>query len=158
MYNDNYPPWAHIPAQGPNLQSKTPALTDTGPEPLVIDIEDATEDNENYRTTVWTGTHMQLTLMSIDIGDDIGLEKHAETDQFLRIEEGEGVIMMGDTETELDFRRRVKEDYATIIPAGKWHNLLNIGTKPIKLYSIYAPPEHPKGTVHKTKADDPDHR
>lgn len=127
-------------------------LTDYGPEPFVINIEEATEQNNAYRTTLWTGTHLQLTLMSINVGEDIGLEVHPHLDQFIRIEEGEGLVKMGNSENNLDFQRRVYDDFAFIIPAGKWHNLINTGNKPIKLYSIYAPPEHPHGTVHETKA------
>ncbi|NMA82722.1 MAG: cupin domain-containing protein [Epulopiscium sp.] len=128
-------------------------LQDYGPKPFVIDIEDATMQNNNFRTALWTGTYIQLTLMSINVGDEIGLEMHPDIDQFIRIEEGEGMVMMGDFEDNLDFQMRVDDDYIIIIPAGKWHNLINIGNQPIKLYSIYAPPQHPHGTVHETKFD-----
>ncbi|HOE57497.1 MAG TPA: cupin domain-containing protein, partial [Bacillota bacterium] len=80
-------------------------------------------------------------------------EIHTSVDQFIRIEAGQGIVKMGDREDRLDFQKRVYNDYAIFIPAGKWHNLINTGNKPIKLYSIYAPPQHPRGTVHKTKAD-----
>lgn len=126
---------------------------DSGPEPFVIDIEDAAEDNSFFRVALWTGQYLQLTIMSINVGEDIGLEMHPDVDQFIRIEEGRGLIMMGDNQNALNFQRRVSEDYAIIIPAGKWHNLINTGNRPLKLYSIYAPPEHPKGTIHKTKAE-----
>ena len=91
--------------------------------------------------------------MSINVGEDIGLEIHPEIDQFIRIEEGQGVVKMGERKDRLNFQRKVYDDFAFIIPACTWHNLINTGNKPIKLYSIYAPPQHPKGTVHKTKAD-----
>ena len=129
-------------------------LKDYGPNPFTVDIEDATKQNTNFRTALWTGTHLQLTLMSINVGDDIGLENHPKIDQFIRIEEGEALVMMGDSKDNLNFRRRIGDDDIVIIPAGKWHNLINIGQKPLKLYSIYAPPQHPKGTIHKTKSDD----
>ena len=90
--------------------------------------------------------------MSINVGEDIGLEVHQNLDQFIRIEEGEGLVKMGDSKYNLDFQRKVYDDFAFIIPAGKWHNLINTGDKPIKLYSIYAPPQHPHGTVHETKS------
>lgn len=151
------PVWANIPAKGSSLHAQVNRFADRGPEPFVVDIEDAAEDNRNFRTTLWTGTHMQLTLMSIDVNDDIGLERHMGVDQFLRIEEGEGVVMMGDSQDNLNIRRRVDDDYAILVPAGTWHNLINTGNKPLKLYSLYSPPEHPKGTVHRTKADDPGH-
>jgi len=126
---------------------------DYGPEPFVVDIEEATLENNNYRTTLWTGNYMQLTLMSINVGEEIGLEVHPDLDQFLRIEEGQGIVLMGDKKDNLDFQENVYDDFAFIIPAGKWHNLINIGNEPLKLYSIYAPPQHPHSTVHKTRAD-----
>ncbi|WP_423739198.1 cupin domain-containing protein [Clostridium thermarum] len=128
-------------------------LKDYGPEPFVINIEEATKQNDNFRTALWTGNHLQLTLMSIPVGGEIGLEIHPDLDQFIRIEEGQGIVQMGDRKENLNFRERVYDDYIFIIPAGKWHNLINTGNKPIKLYSIYAPPQHPYGTVHVTKAD-----
>lgn len=128
-------------------------LKDYGPQPFVINIEEATKQNNNFRTALWTGNHLQLTLMSIGVGEDIGLEIHPNLDQFIRIEEGQGTVMMGESQYNLNFQRNVYEDFAFIIPAGTWHNLINTGNKPIKLYSIYAPPQHPFGTVHKTKAD-----
>jgi predicted heme/steroid binding protein/mannose-6-phosphate isomerase-like protein (cupin superfamily) len=130
------------------IQSK-----DSGPEPFVINIDEATKQNNTYRTALWTGSHLQLTLMSIKVGEDIGLEVHPNLDQFIRVEEGQGLVKMGDSKFNLDFQRDVYDDFAFIIPAGKWHNLINTGDTPIKLYSIYAPPQHPRGTVHVTKAD-----
>lgn len=128
-------------------------LRDFGPEPFSIDIEDATENNRNFRTTLWTGDHLQLTLMSLNPGEDIGLEMHPDTDQFVRIEEGSGIVRMGNNEDISDFNAEVKSDDIFIVPAGKWHNLINTGTKPLKLYSIYAPPEHAMGTIHRTKEE-----
>jgi len=132
-------------------------LGDYGPCPFVVNIEKATLQNNNFRIALWTGKYLQLTLMSINPGDDIGLEIHTDHDQFIRIEQGEGLVMMGDSKYNLDFQRRVYDDYAIFIPAGKWHNLINTGCKPLKLYSIYAPPEHPHGTIHKTKKDAEEH-
>ncbi len=126
-------------------------LRDYGPEPFVVDIEDATKQNSYFRTALWTGKYLQLTLMSINVGEDIGLEMHPDVDQFIRIEEGQGLTVMGDTRDNLNFQRRVSDDHIIIIPAGKWHNIINTGTRPLKLYSIYAPPEHPHGTVQRTK-------
>jgi mannose-6-phosphate isomerase-like protein (cupin superfamily) len=127
-------------------------LKDYGPKPFVVNIEEVTKQNNNFRTTLWTGEHLQLTLMSIKAGEEIGLEIHPDLDQFIRIEEGQGLVKMGDKKDRLDFQEKVYDDFAFIIPAGKWHNLVNTGNKPLKLYSIYAPPQHPKGTVHETKA------
>lgn len=127
-------------------------LRDYGPEPFVVNINEAAKQNDNFRTALWTGPHLQLTLMSINVGEDIGLEIHPHLDQFLRIEEGQGIVKMGNSRNNLDFQRKVYDDFAIFIPAGTWHNLINTGNKPIKLYSIYAPPQHPRGTVHETKA------
>ncbi|OQB13630.1 MAG: Cupin domain protein [Firmicutes bacterium ADurb.Bin193] len=128
-------------------------IQDYGAQPFIVNIDKITKLNNTFRTALWTGKHLQLTLMSINVGDSIGLEIHPDLDQFICIEEGQGIVKMGDSKDNLDFQRKVFEDYAFIIPAGKWHNLINTGNKPIKLFSIYAPPQHPKGTVHKTKAD-----
>lgn len=128
-------------------------LIDYGPYPFVINIEKATEQNDYFRVALWTGEHLQLTLMSIDVGEDIGLEVHPNTDQFIRIEEGQGVALMGNSMDNLTFQANVYDDYAIFIPAGTWHNVVNTGNTPMKLYSIYAPPEHPHGTIHKTKKE-----
>lgn len=127
-------------------------LRDFGSKPFVINIEEATKQNRNFRTALWTGKHLQLTLMSINVGEDIGLEIHPNLDQFLRIEEGQGLVQMGKRRDRLDFQQRVYDNYVILVPAGTWHNLINTGRTPIKLYSIYAPPQHPFGTVHETKA------
>lgn len=127
-------------------------LKDYGTTPFVININEASKQNNTYRTALWTGKHLQLTLMSLEPGEDIGLEMHPNVDQFLRIEQGQGVTQMGKNKDQLDFRRNVQDDFAIFIPAGTWHNLTNTGNVPLKLYSIYAPPNHPFGTVHPTKA------
>lgn len=126
--------------------------TDYGPEPFVIDINKATLANDTYRTALWTGKNLQLTLMSINPNDDIGLEIHPDNDQFLRIEEGQGIVQMGSARNNLFYQQNIYSDYAILIPAGTWHNVINTGRTPMKIYSIYAPPHHPWGTVHQTKA------
>lgn len=126
-------------------------LKDYGPQPYVVDIDKATKQNNNYRTTLWTGNNLQLTLMSIKVGGDIGVEVHPVIDQFIRIESGQGIVQMGPNKNNLNFRRRVYDGSAIFVPAGTWHNVVNTGNKPLKLYSIYAPPQHPRGTVHATK-------
>ncbi|MCH5586184.1 cupin domain-containing protein [Shimazuella sp. AN120528] len=128
-------------------------LKDYGSKPFVVNINKAAKQNRTFRTALWTGKHLQVTLMSIKVGEDIGLEVHPNVDQFLRIEQGHGVVRMGDTKNNLYFKKRVADDDAIMVPAGTWHNVINTGNKPLKLYSIYAPPNHPFGTVHKTKAD-----
>ncbi|WP_421617924.1 cupin domain-containing protein [Brevibacillus sp. TJ4] len=130
----------------------TIALQDYGTRPFVVNIHQASEQNNNYRTALWTGKYLQVTLMSIRVGEDIGLEVHPTTDQFIRIEQGQGLVQMGDSRHNLDFQVMAYEDYAILIPAGKWHNVTNTGNRPLKVSVIYAPPEHPFGTVHETKA------
>ena len=126
---------------------------DQGKKPYVIDIEKETLDNTNFRTTMWTGEHIQLTVMEIPVGGDIGLEVHEDTDQFLRIEQGKGRCEMGPSKDDLNFVKEVKDDFAIFVPAGAWHNVTNIGEEPLKLYTIYGPADHLPGTVHKTQAD-----
>jgi mannose-6-phosphate isomerase-like protein (cupin superfamily) len=126
-------------------------LKDYGPQPFVIDISEAAKQNNNYRTTIWTGNHLQVTLMSINVGDDIGLEVHPTVDQFLRIEEGNGIVRMGKSKGNLNFEAKASNDFAIMVPAGTWHNVINTGNIPLKLYSIYAPPQHPYGTINITK-------
>ena len=126
---------------------------DQGPHPYVVDIEQATLGNRNYRTTVWTGKYLQMTLMSIEPGHDIGLEVHHDHDQFLRVESGRARVQMGPAKDDLSFAREVGDDWAILVPAGSWHNVTNIGDGPLQVYSLYGPPEHAHGTVHVTKEE-----
>lgn len=128
-------------------------IKDFGDAPFVININEVATQNNNFRTALWTGQYLQITLMNINVGECIGLEMHPNLDQFIRIEQGFGLVQMGDNKNKLNFERKVCHDYAIVIPAGKWHNITNIGNVQIKLYSIYAPPQHPKGTIHRTKKD-----
>ena len=96
---------------------------------------------------------MQLTLMSIPVCGDIGVEMHADVDQFIRVESGKAMVYMGSCRNDLREKACVDSSYAIIIPAGAWHNIVNMGNHPLKLYSLYAPPNHPKGTVHRAKED-----
>ncbi len=128
-------------------------LTDHGPNPYVIDIEEATLGNDNFRATLWTGGHLQLTVMSIPVGGDIGLEVHDDVDQFLRIEQGKGKCEMGPTEDNLNFVTEVEDDWSIFVPAGTWHNVTNVGDEPLKLYTLYGPADHVHGTLHKTQQD-----
>lgn len=151
---DTYPENSIVEDQHNTYVEEPTRQTDQGKKPFVIDIEDAAERNNTFRTAIWTGEHLQVTLMSIKPGENVGLEVHPNTDQFLRIEEGRGLVEMGKSKNALNYRRNVDEDDAIMVPAGTWHNLTNTGRKNLKLYSIYAPPEHPFGTVHQTKAAD----
>ena len=127
-------------------------VVDNGPAPTVVNIEQATEENENYRTTLWTGNNLQVTLMSIDPGKDIGLEVHNENDQFLRIEQGRAEVSMGPSADQMQTWTAESDD-AVIVPSGTWHNLVSVGEEPLRLYSIYAPAHHPHGTVHATREE-----
>lgn len=131
-------------------------LTDHGPNPYVVNIEDATLENTNFRTALWTGKHIQMTVMSIPVGGDVGLEIHKKEDQFLRVEQGRALVRMGPTENEVTFEQEVGDDWVILVPVGVWHNIINIADEPLKLYSIYGPPHHERDTVHETQADDVD--
>lgn len=127
--------------------------TDQGPMPYVVDIEQLTLDNTNFRTASWTGTYLQMTLMSIPVGGQVGLEVHDDTDQFLRLEQGSAKVVMGQSADSLDQEWTAEDDWAIFVPAGMWHNIINVGEDELKLYSIYAPVHHPHSTVHETLAD-----
>ena len=124
-----------------------------GDKPLLINIDNAACSNNFFRKEIWTGKHLQLTVMSIPSGGEIGLELHTDNDQFLRIEYGVASVFMGATKQGVKFVGNANSDYAILIPAGTWHNVINDGNVPLKLYSLYAPPHHPKGTIHVTKFD-----
>ena len=128
-------------------------MADHGPKPYTIDIERATLDNDTFRTTLWTGEHLQLTVMSIEPGGDIGLEVHPDNDQFLRIEQGRARCQMGPNEADLPFDEDVSDDWIILVPAGTWHNVTNIGDQDLKVYVLYGPPDHLPGTIHATQAD-----
>ncbi|WP_404386496.1 cupin domain-containing protein [Knoellia locipacati] len=126
--------------------------TDNGPQPNAFDIEAATKDNTAYRSVAWTGKYLQVTLMSIPAGAAIGLEVHPETDQFLRLDAGQGVCRMGPSEADLT-DTEVGDGWSIQVPAGTWHDVVNTGDEPLKLYAIYAPSHHAPGKVHQTAED-----
>lgn len=117
----------------------------------VTNIEQDTLDNGDYRRVLYTGPKMQLVLMTLQPGDEIGLETHEGHDQFIRIEAGTGKVALDGEE------RSLEDGSAVVIPAGTAHNVVNTGDTPLRLYTLYAPPEHPEGTVHRTKADEGEH-
>lgn len=117
------------------------------------DIEQATRWNRTFRTVVFTGEHAQLTVMRIRPGEDIGREVHLETDQFLRIEEGRARVEFGAAPDTTDETYDVEEGWAIIVPAGVWHNVINTGSGELRLFSLYAPPQHAAGTIHFTRSD-----
>jgi mannose-6-phosphate isomerase-like protein (cupin superfamily) len=132
-------------------------VSDETPNPSKIgwvgDIETITNANPTFRTVLFTGSHLQLTVMSLAVDENIGWEMHDNLDQFLRVESGTGTLKLGRSADEADEEHAVSDDWAMIIPAGTWHDVVNEGDSELKLYSIYAPPDHPPGTVHSTKAD-----
>jgi mannose-6-phosphate isomerase-like protein (cupin superfamily) len=116
--------------------------------PYIGAIEKLAIKNKNFRQVMFTGAHAQLVLMCLQPGEDIGNEIHATVDQFFRIEEGEARFVFGGKAEHL-----VHAGDAVVVPAGTFHNVINASpTKPLKLYTLYAPPQHPEGTVQKTKA------
>lgn len=125
---------------------------DFGKNPFVTNIEEATLENKNYRTALWTGDLLQVTLMSIPVNGDIGAEVHNENDQFLRVEQGHGRVLMGESEDKITLDTEVGPEDAILIPHGTYHNVINIGEEDLKLYSIYGPAHHAHGTVHETQA------
>lgn len=112
---------------------------------FIGDIEKLTEENTDFRRVLYTAKGMQLVLMAIQPGEEIGEEVHDDRDQFFRVEAGSGEILIDGN------RQGIRADMAMIVPAGARHNVKNTGGDPLKLYTIYAPPEHRDGTVHATK-------
>lgn len=112
-------------------------------------IEEATKENSYFRKVLFTGKYSQLVVMSLKPGEEIGNEIHNNVDQFFRIEEGKAKVVVANGKEEFI----VEEDDVFIIPAGTWHNVINIGDGELKLYTIYSPPNHPDGTIHKTKKE-----
>lgn len=117
-------------------------------KPFVGRIETLTEKNKSFRRVLFTGAHLQLVVMSLQPREEIGGEVHAGVDQFFRIEEGRAKFVFDHREEHI-----VTAGGAVVVPAGTHHNVINASpTNPLKLYTVYAPPQHPAGTVHKTKA------
>jgi mannose-6-phosphate isomerase-like protein (cupin superfamily) len=114
---------------------------------FVDDIETLTEDNEDFRRVLYTGKHLQLVLMALAPGEEIGEEVHEDRDQFFRVEEGEGAVVIDGA------RHPIQDDDAIIVPAGARHNVINTGRSPLKLYTLYGPPEHRDGVVQARKSD-----
>jgi len=127
--------------------AQTPSSEGMKKKGFVGDISDLTEQNSDYRRVLYTGKNMQLVLMSLRPGEEIGEETHPDIDQFFRIEEGSGEVVINGQASN------VKSDYAIVVPAGARHNVKNTGTQPLRLYTIYAPPEHKDKTIHATKED-----
>jgi mannose-6-phosphate isomerase-like protein (cupin superfamily) len=132
------------------VASTNDRILDIGPQPQAFDLEHATRSNADYRSVAWSGRYLQVTLMSIPVGGDIGLEAHPETDQFLRLDRGSGRAQMGATREGLTFDRQVSDGWCVLVPAGTWHNITNTGATAMQVYAIYAPAHHAPGKVHMT--------
>ena len=112
-------------------------------------IERVAIDNDNFRRVLFTGPHMQLVVMSLGPAQEIGNERHASLDQFFRVEQGAGEVVFNETE-----HHPLHDGDAVLVPAGTWHNVINTSSSlPLKLYTLYSPPNHPPGALHRTKAD-----
>ena|SRR5688572_18608245 len=117
----------------------------------VTNIEKDTLENEDYRRVIFTGPNLQLVLMTLQPGDEIGLESHEGHDQFIRVESGEGEAILGGK------KHKLEDGVSVVIPSGVEHNVVNTSkTEPLRLYTLYGPPEHPDGTVHRRKSDEPE--
>ena len=114
---------------------------------FVADIEKLTVENTDFRRVLYTGKYLQLVLMTLQPGEEIGAEVHEDHDQFFRIESGSGEVRIDGKATA------IKDDDAVIVPAGARHNVVNTGDRPLTLYTLYGPPEHRDGVVHRTKAE-----
>lgn len=134
------------------MMSTADRIKDIGPQPQSFDIEQATKGNTNFRSVAWSGRYLQVTLMSIPAGGDIGLEAHPETDQFLRLDSGRGRVQMGSAKDNLTFEKDVSDGWCVLVPAGTWHNITNTGTMPMQVYAIYAPAHHMPDKVQTTAA------
>lgn len=128
---------------------------DFGPNPFVIDLNKAAQQNRNYRSTLWTGSQLQAVLMDIPVHELIGMEVHPDNDQMIRIEDGVGLIQFGADKFSFYDQYLAFPNYVIFVPAGTWHNIINIGDKPLKISSIYTPPNYPWNTVQETKMSEP---
>ena len=128
-------------------------MEDRESSPMIMDVNRAAKENCNCRKSVWTGKCMQMTLMSIPPRGEIGLEVHEKTDQMIRVEQGRGIAMMGNCQCRPNMELEIFEGDVVFVLTGTWHNIRNSCREPLKLSSTYAPPHHPKRTVHKTRED-----
>lgn len=125
---------------------------DMGPKHYVTDVDRMAVLNKDFRNALWTGDHLQMTLMTIPPGGEIGTENHPDTDQFIRVEQGRGIATMGKDRNMTDLQQYLRIGDVVFVPAGTWHNVANTENFPLRLSAVYGPPNHPRGTVHQTKA------
>lgn len=126
---------------------------DNGGKICVVNVERIAMQNSNFRTAVWTGCNLQMTVMCIPPCGEIGAEMHSDTDQFIMVQHGNAMVKTGKCRNRMDFCQNMCKGDAVFIPAGTWHNIVNTENEPLRVSSIYAPPNHPKGTVHRTKEE-----
>jgi mannose-6-phosphate isomerase-like protein (cupin superfamily) len=128
-------------------------ISDNGPNPNAFDIETATRENSTYRTVAWTGKYLQVTLMSIPPGESRGVGGEPPHAPVLRLDAGRGRCVMGSSKDELTFQQEVEDGWAIQVPAGTWHDVINTGDEPMRLYAVYAPVHHAPGIVQPTAED-----
>lgn len=151
MHMDNYPNDKHC--QNICNSCETKCKNEHGGEVYCANIGNITFKNRNYRESIWTGRYLQMTVMSIPCGNDIGVEIHSDTDQYIRVEHGCAMALTGYSKDMLGNKYRLNMGDAIFIPAGTWHNIVNVGRRDLKLSSVYAPPHHPRCTVEKNKKE-----
>lgn len=127
---------------------------DQGARPFVTNLNQDAINNTYFRATRWTCKNMQLTLMSVPIDSDIGLDVHLNSDQLFYIERGSALVLMGRCQECLDYQSQIYNDYTVLVPAGIWHNIINTGHDELKMFSIYAPSLHPHGSIYESKEEE----
>ncbi|ALO14802.1 Thermophilic glucose-6-phosphate isomerase [Salinivirga cyanobacteriivorans] len=133
-----------------DIKADKKSQANSNASPMILNIAKATKNNEAYRHARWTGSNLQMVLMTLKPGEIIDLEMHNHIDQLIRIEEGEARILAGKTKDDFTIDKEVSEGWAALIPGGYWHKVENIGERNLKIYTLYSPPEHLKETLHKT--------
>lgn len=131
----------------------TELFKETDQQPFVIDFKELVMENDSYRKVIWTGNHIQALIMSIPENEEAGTEVHHNIDQYTRIEDGQGVCRMGPSPDEFTYERAITTNDTIFIPGNMWHNIINTGGRPLKLYTIYSIPEYAEGTIHHTRED-----
>ena len=132
-------------------EDETLVLADKGPHFYMTNVAKLAQINPNFRTAIWTGDLLQAAVMSIPVHGEIGLEVHEKEDQLIFIVSGSGTIHAGPSRDDLNIHKSFSQGSGIFIPVGMWHNIYNGGSEPLKIFTVYAPPHHPHGTVHETK-------